>query len=160
VALDAQFKIVSSKGERTVAAKDFFTLPTVNPATENVLKDGEVLAEIHVPAAAAGTRSKYVKVMDRETWTHAIASAAVSLRIEGGTCRAARVVLGGVAPVPWALPDVEAMLVGKTITESIAAEAGKLAVAGARPLAKNGYKVPLADALVKRTILETAALPA
>jgi xanthine dehydrogenase YagS FAD-binding subunit len=154
VALDAQFTITSSKGDRVVAAKDFFTLPAVNAVTENVLKDGEVLSEIHLPAAAPGTRSKYAKVMDRETWTHAVISCAVSLQIDNGKCRAAKVVLGGVAPTPWELPAVEAMLAGKTITESVAAEAGKLAVAGARPLSKNRYKVPLTEALVKRTLLE------
>ncbi len=158
VAVDARFKVASSKGERIVAARDFFTLPTVNPAAENVLAEGEVLTEITVPAAPAGTRSKYAKVMDRETWTHAVVSAAVSLQMDGRTCRAARIVLGGVAPTPWPLPAVEAMLVGKTIDEAVAAEAGRQAIAGARALSKNGYKIPMTEALVRRTILETAAL--
>lgn len=158
VALDAQFKIASSKGERTVPAREFFTLPTTNPATENVLKDGEVLTEITLPAAPPGTRSKYAKVMDRETWTHAVVSAAVSLQIRDGRCSAARVVLGGVAPTPWRLPAVEGMLVGQPITEALAAEAGKQAITGARALSKNGYKIPLTAALVRRTIVETAAI--
>jgi xanthine dehydrogenase YagS FAD-binding subunit len=158
VALDAQFTTASSRGDRVVAARDFFTLPAVNPATENVLKDGEVLSEIHIPAAAKGTRSKYAKVMDRETWTHAVISCAVSLQIENGKCRAAKIVLGGVAPTPWPLPAVESMLAGQAVTPALAAEAGKQAVAGARALAKNGYKIPLTEALVRRTILETAAL--
>jgi xanthine dehydrogenase YagS FAD-binding subunit len=158
VALGAQFTIASSKGDRPVAANEFFTLPAVNAATENVLKDGEVLREIHVPAAAPGTRSKYAKVMDRETWTHAVVSCAVTLQMENGKCRAARVVLGGVAPTPWELPAVESMLAGQAITESLAAAAGKQAVIGARALSKNGYKIPLTEALVKRTILDTAAL--
>ncbi len=158
VALDARFTIASSKGARTVAAREFFTLPSVNPASENVLADGEVLSDIHVPAAPAGTRSKYVKVMDRETWTHAVVSAAVSLQMDGRTCRSAKIVLGGVAPTPWPLPGVEAMLVGKTIDAAVAADAGRQAVAGARALSKNGYKIPMTEALVTRTILETAAL--
>jgi xanthine dehydrogenase YagS FAD-binding subunit len=158
VALDAQFTITSSKGDRLVAAKEFFTLPAVDAAKENVLKDGEVLSAIHLPAAAPGTRSKYAKVMDRETWTHAVVSCAVTLQMENGKCRAAKVVLGGVAPTPWSLPAVESMLAGQAITQAIAAEAGKQAVAGARPLSKNGYKIPLTEALVRRTIVETAAL--
>lgn len=156
IALDAQFTISSSKGDRVVAAKDFFTLPSVNSATENILNDGEVLSSIHVPAAASGTRSKYAKVMDRETWTHAVISCAVSLQLDNGKCRAARVVLGGVAPTPWPLPEVESMLIGKAIDESLAAEAGTQAIAGARPLSKNRYKLPLTEALVRRTLLETA----
>jgi len=72
-------------------------------------------------------------------------------------CRRASIVLGGVAPVPWRLPKVEAMLVGQRITPVMAAQAGEAAVEGARPLAKNGYKVPLTKAIVKRTLLSFAA---
>ncbi len=64
--------------------------------------------------------------------------------------------LGGVAPIPWRLPKVEAMLTGKMITPELAAQAGEAAVEGAHPLAKNKYKIPLTKAVVKRTILEVA----
>src|SRR6185436_13072105 len=115
-------------------------------------KDGEVLTAITVPAAAASTRSTYHKVMDREAWTHAVVSAAIALDIDGDVCRRARIVLGGVAPIPWRLPEVERMLAGQRMTPELAAKAGEAAVAGARPLAKNGYKVPLTKAVVKRTL--------
>ena len=78
------------------------------------------------------------------------------LDMAGATCRRARIVLGGVAPVPWRLPEVEQMLAGKRITQQVAADAGERSVAGARPLAKNGYKVPLVKAVVRRTLLELA----
>jgi xanthine dehydrogenase YagS FAD-binding subunit len=67
-------------------------------------------------------------------------------------CRSARVVLGGVAPIPWRLPEVEKLLAGQRITPALAAKAGEAAVAGARPLAKNGYKVPLTRAMIARTL--------
>ena len=156
VALDATFRIVGPSGEREVPAADFFVLPRQNAAAENVLANDELLASVHVPTAAGGMRSMYEKVLDREAWTHAVVSAAVVLRMDGQTCRDARVVLGGVAPIPWRLPEVERLLTGQRITEEVAARAGELAVAGARPLAKNGYKVPLTNALVRRTVLELA----
>ena len=156
VALDATFRIVGPSGEREVPAADFFVLPRQNAAAENVLANDELLASVHVPTAAGGMRSVYEKVLDREAWTHAVVSAAVVLRMDGQTCRDARVVLGGVAPIPWRLPEVERLLTGQRITEEVAARAGELAVAGARPLAKNGYKVPLTNALVRRTVLELA----
>lgn len=156
VALDASFRVVGPSGDRAVAAADFFTLPSANPARENVLKDDEVLAEVVLPAPAAGTRSTYHKVMDREAWTHAIVSAAVVLQMDGGVCRRARVVLGGVAPIPWRLSKVEAMLAGRRVTPELAAEAGESAVAGARPLAKNRYKVPMTQSLVARAIADLA----
>src|SRR5579884_1124820 len=152
VALDAKFKINGPSGERFVAASDFFAPPSKDPARENVLAHDEVLSEIHIPAPAKGTRSAYHKELDRESWTHAIASVAVALEMDGATCRKARVVLGGVAPIPWRVPAVEAMLAGKQITPELAAEAGKAAVDGAKPLAKNGYKVQITATIVKRTL--------
>jgi len=152
VALDATFRIVGADGERRVPAAEFFTLPTVDPARETVLKDGEVLAEIVLPAGTASLRSTYHKILDREAWTHAVVSAAVALDISKDVVRSARVVLGGVAPIPWRLPEVEKMLTGQRLTTELAARAGEAAVAGARPLSKNGYKVPLTRNMVKRTL--------
>ena len=155
VALDATFRIVGSEGERMVPAADFFALPTVDASRENILKDGEVLAGVVLPPAA-GARSTYHKVLDREAWTHAVVSAAVVMQMKGEVCERARVVLGGVAPIPWRLPEVEKMLAGQRITPALAEKAGDAAVAGARPLAKNGYKVPLTRGMVGRTILAIA----
>jgi xanthine dehydrogenase YagS FAD-binding subunit len=152
IALNATFRIVGPAGERTVPAAEFFTLPTTNPTRENVLHDDDVLATIEVPAVSTSTRSAYHKVMDREAWTHAVVSAAVVLEMSGDICQRARIVLGGVAPIPWRLPEVERMLAGQRVTAELAAAAGEAAVAGARPLAKNGYKVPLTKAVVKRTL--------
>jgi xanthine dehydrogenase YagS FAD-binding subunit len=152
VALEATFRIVGPAGERVVPAADFFTLPGTNPAHENVLKEDEVLASVAVPVASAGVRSTYHKIMDREAWTHAVVSAAVVLHLDKNVCTRARVVLGGVAPIPWRLPAVEALLAGQRLTPHLAARAGEAAVAGARPLAKNAYKIPLTQAMVKRTL--------
>jgi len=156
VALAATFRLVGPGGERTVPAAEFFTLPTADPSRENVLGDGEMLAAITLPAARRGIRGTYHKVLDREAWTHAVVSAAVVLEMNGEICRSARVVLGGVAPVPWRLPEVEALLAGQRVTAALAAKAGEVAISGARPLAKNGYKVPMVRAMVARTILSVA----
>jgi len=156
VALGAKFRIAGPSGERTIPAADFFALPKVNPARENVLAPGEVLVSIHLPKTAHPVRSTYHKVLDREAWTHAVVSAAVVLEMDQAVCNSARVVLGGVAPIPWRLPKVEAMLAGQRITEDVAAKAGEAAVEGANPLAKNGYKIPLTKAVVKRTLLSLA----
>src|ERR1700687_2534210 len=156
VALDAKFRIVGPKGERTVPAADFFVLPRQNAAHENSLANDEVLGSVQVPAPRPGTRSAYHKVLDREAWTHAVVSAAIVLEMEQQVCRSARIVLGGVAPIPWRLPEVEKLLSGQRITTELAAQAGETAVAGARPLTKNAYKVPLTRALVRRTILDLA----
>ena len=152
VALDATFHLVGPDGGRQLPAFEFFVLPRQDPARENVLGHEDLLAAVDIPAPPAGTRSAYHKVMDRESWTHAIVSAAVVVELEEGVCRAARIVLGGVAPIPWRVPDAERILVGQRLTPTVAARAAEVAVAGARPLSKNGYKVALTQAVVERTI--------
>jgi xanthine dehydrogenase YagS FAD-binding subunit len=157
LALDAKFRIAGPSGERILPAAEFFALPQQNPALENVLAPDEALAEIQVPVTRMGTRSTYHKIMDREAWTHAVVSAAIVLEMDKQVCRSARVVLGGVAPIPWRLPKVEQMLAGQRINEALAAKAAETALEGAKPLAKNAYKVPLTKGVVRRTLLELAA---
>jgi xanthine dehydrogenase YagS FAD-binding subunit len=156
VALDATFRILGPGGERRVAAADFFVLPRQNAVQENALADDDVLVSIDVPAPRPGTRSRYHKVLDREAWTHAVVSAAIALEMDQGICRSARVVLGGVAPIPWRLPEVEAMLAGQRISDELATRAADAAISGARPLSKNAYKLPLTKSVVRQTLLDVA----
>jgi xanthine dehydrogenase YagS FAD-binding subunit len=155
--LDATFRIADANGERVVRAPDFFMLPLANPAVENVLGGEELLVSFHLPSSPSSLRSAYHKVLDREAWTHAVVSAAIVLEMDQQVCRRASVVLGGVAPIPWRLPAVEKLLAGQRITEVLAAQAGEAAVAGARPLSKNAYKIPLTKAMVRRTLLDLAS---
>jgi xanthine dehydrogenase YagS FAD-binding subunit len=80
-------------------------------------------------------------------------SVAATLKMDGATCTAARIVLGGVAPVPWRSAEAEKAVTGKAIDLPTAAQAAEAALAGASPMPHNGYKVPLAKALVQRAIL-------
>jgi xanthine dehydrogenase YagS FAD-binding subunit len=157
VALGASFRIVGPSGERVVPASEFFVLPRRKASQENVLADDEMLASMDIPTPGAGTRSGYHKVLDREAWTHAVISVATALEMNGDTCRSARIVLGGVAPIPWRLPEVERMLAGQRLTEELAARAGEASVRGARALSKNAYKIPLVKGIVRRMLIETAA---
>ncbi|MEE8460773.1 MAG: FAD binding domain-containing protein [Acidobacteriota bacterium] len=156
MALEARFRIAGPDGERVVPASDFFVLPREEVSRENILGPDEVLIEIELPPARKNVESTYVKIMDREAWTHAVLSVAAVLEIDQGVCRMARIVLGAVAPIPWQLPHVERMLVGQRITTELAGTAGQAAVSQAQPLAKNGYKIPLTEALVRRTLLSLA----
>ena len=157
VALEATLKIAGPSGERTVSAAEFFVGPRQNPQHENVLGEQDIIVSVQVPPVPAGTRSTYHKVLDREAWTHAVVSAAVVLSMDGDVCRRARVVLGGVAPIPWRLENVERLLIGQRITEALAAQAADEAVVGARPLSKNAYKIPLTKGVVSRTLLGLAS---
>ena len=156
VALEAKFRIAGPSGERVVPAADFFVLPQKDATKENILAADEVLAGVQLPPAHAGSRSTYNKVLDREAWTHAVVSAAVVLDMDNEICRRASIVMGGVAPIPWRLPNVERLLTGQRITPELAAKAGEEAIVGAQKLSKNAYKLPMTKALVRRTVLALA----
>ena len=154
VALDARVRAVSAQGNRWVPLREFFILPREDALRENVLTSGEILTEVELPSLD-GARSTYSKVTDREAWTHAVVSVAAVLTVDedDGVCRYASVVLGGVAPVPWRVESVERMLVGERVTPVLAAAAGAAAVEGARPLARNRYKVSLVAETLRRALL-------
>jgi xanthine dehydrogenase YagS FAD-binding subunit len=100
--------------------------------------------------------STYLKITDREAWTHAEVSAALVLTLDGDCIRTAGVVLGGVAPIPWRLTEVEDFLSGKSLSTAVAGQAGALAIAHAQPLAKNGHKLPMTSATVERALMRLA----
>jgi xanthine dehydrogenase YagS FAD-binding subunit len=156
VALDAKFRIVGPAGERVVPAAEFFILPQQDAKKENVLAEEEVLAGVQLAPTHPGRRSTYNKVLDREAWTHAVVSAAVVLDMDKDICQRARIVLGGVAPIPWRQQKVEALLTGQRITPELAAKAGEAAIVGAQKLSKNAYKLPMTKAVVRRTVLDLA----
>jgi xanthine dehydrogenase YagS FAD-binding subunit len=156
VALNARITIAGPAGEKTVPLEKFFVLPAVDFTRENILKPGEIVTEIFVPEPKAGSKGFYHKVRERQAWDHAIVSVATVVQSSSGTVREARVVLGGVAPIPWRAPKAEAFLRGKKLDQAAAEKAGEIALEGAQPLKDNGYKVGMAKVLVQRGLLASA----
>jgi xanthine dehydrogenase YagS FAD-binding subunit len=152
IAYGAKLKIASASGTREVDAAQFFVTPTSDTMREVDLKPNEILTEILLPPSK-GTRSATYEVRHKEALDWPLATASVSLRMNGNTVQSATVVMGHVAPTPRLATKAAEMLAGKTITEDVAAEAGKAAVEGARPMSGNGYKVQLASVAVKRALL-------
>jgi xanthine dehydrogenase YagS FAD-binding subunit len=159
VAYDARVELSGPQGkQRTVALKDFFLVPDASREQDTVIERGEVLTRVIVPPPRPGTRAAYHKQTERESYDWPICDVAVVLRMEGRSVRAASIVMGWVAPVPRRAVESERILTGKNLSEGLAREAARAAVAGATPLSKNAYKVPVLEAVVRRTIL-AAAVP-
>lgn len=148
LALDARLKIVGPDGERITSLEEFYS------PLGNTLRLGEMITEIYAPAPKPSTGQKYLKFRERKAIDFAIASVATVVTLEDVVVTDARVVLGGVAPVPFRALKAEEILRGKVITESLAEEAGILALSEARSLSKNAYKIPISKALVVRAILK------
>ncbi|MEJ7617686.1 MAG: xanthine dehydrogenase family protein subunit M [Pyrinomonadaceae bacterium] len=154
VALGASVRAVGPGGERTISLDKFFTLPSEgNVRRENVLKDDEIITEIQVPASPLAARSTYLKFKERSSLDFALSSVAAAIELgANNTVKQARIVLGGVAPVPWRVEEAEKFLIGKRLDEATLAAVANRALRGATPLAKNAYKVPLTKTLVRRAL--------
>lgn len=153
VALGARVTVSGAGGKRDIPLDKFFTLPSQGSIRrENVLQNDDIITEIFVPATTLAAHSTYLKFKERESLDFALASVAAAVQVANGTVRDVRIVLGGVAPIPWRVPAAEKFLIGKQLNNETLAEAAKLALAEAKPLEKNGYKVPLAQTLVRRAL--------
>lgn len=149
----AEISISSSKKDKSLPLEDFYILPRVNVRKENVLEPDEVVKEIVIPLARRGEKSTYFKLKERGTWDFALVSAAVKGRIYQDVFEDIKIVLGGVAPIPWRLRKAEEYIKGKKVTESLVKQAAKEALKESSPLDENGYKKDLAEAVLCKAIL-------
>ncbi len=157
VALGASVTIAGPTGTRNVLLEQFFILPTKNVLRENILKPNEIVTAILVPASPLAAHSAYLKFREKMSMDWAMSACAVALTVSGGKVTDSRIVLGGVAPIPWRAPKAEAALKGKAVNADTLHAVAEAALAGAIPLAQNGYKVPLTKTLVRRAIQQAIA---
>lgn len=155
VAYDAKVRLRGAKDERVISLREFFTLPEQDVTRENVLRDGELLVSIEVPRRAK-RRAAYMKLEEKQSFDWPVAEAAVVLEMDGSRCSSASIVLGAAAPIPLRALAAEEMLRGQVIDEAIATKAAKAAMSTATPLGENGYKLPLFEVVIRRTILAAA----
>jgi len=152
LALDAGVTIVGPSGTRVVPLSEFYLLPRQDVHREAALADDELLLEVMIPTPAEGSRGIYHKVAERGEHDFALASAAIQVTLAGGVVEHARIALGGVAPAPWRAEKAEETLLGQALTEAVIQQVSLAATAGARPLSQNGYKVELAQGLVREAL--------
>lgn len=154
VALGAKVTLHGSSGRREIPVEELFVIPKAESQREHSLRPNEILTEISIPAGAEQWRSATYEVREKIALDWPLATASVALKMDGGTIREARVVLGHVAPTPWRSRAAEQALEGKSLDESTAAAAGEAATQGAKPLSDNSYKVQLVRVAVKRALLQ------
>lgn len=152
VALDATMVVASESGQRLIPAQDFFVGPALDIENMTVLREGEILTAVRLPAEWANAEYYWEKVADRNVWDFALVSIAAAMKVSGGTIQDARLAAGAVECVPRRLQAVENALRGQQRTEDLAERVASIATDGARPLNYNHFKVPLLANLVKRAV--------
>lgn len=134
--------------ERTLTAEELFTKKLT---VQDILTPGELVKEIRVPKRSG--QMHYDKKRVRNAIDFAIVSLASCLDVKDNVIQDARLVFGGVAPVPLRVKHVEEFLKGKAVTEETADQAAGLAVGGASPMGKNEYKLFMMKDLMRSAVL-------
>lgn len=159
VAAEATVRLQGPRGERTVPLDRFYRLPGSTPHIENDLGAGEVLTAIAVPRLPSGTRSGYLKIRDRQSYEFALTSVAAAVTMsDGGVITRARVAAGGVATVPWRLPDVEQLLAGRPAHAAVFEAAAAAAASDAQPLSNNGFKPHMLRRAIARALTDITGI--
>ena len=152
IACDAEIEIASSLGKRRMKLAELFVAPHGRERREHALRAGELITAVRIPESATLRRGTYQKAMERKAWSFAIVSVAASARIKDGKASDVRLVLGGVAPVPWRVPAAEKLLEGSALDDNACRAAADALLDSAEPLRDNGYKLTLARELVRRAL--------
>ncbi|MBB4003659.1 MAG: xanthine dehydrogenase family protein subunit M [Aurantimonas endophytica] len=143
LAMDASLEVLGPSGSRSLPVDDLYRLPGDTPDLEFTLAPGEIITAIIVPKNAAGVRSTYHKIRDRESYAFALTSAAVALEMNGERVGRAHIALGGVATRPWRASAAEKQLTGQTLTAETALAAGRAAFSNATAGRHNSFKTEL-----------------
>ena len=152
VALDASVLVAGPRGERTIPMADFLHMPRQEAWSETALALDELIVDVAIPLPAGSARGAYVKAAERAVWDFALVSAAAQVTFQGPVVAAARLVLGGVAPVPWRASDAEEALVGRGLDDAAIVRAAGAATVGLHPLSRNAYKLDLVRGVVAEAL--------
>ena len=143
ISMKAEAHIFGPEASRSMPLEEFFVGPEANIMAETVLQPGEILTGVSLPKASPSHRSVFLKARERRTQDFALASVAAAIEVSDGIVQDARITLGGVAPVPLRVRRAEDAATGKPVAEVNAHEVGEIAVADARPMRDNHFKVSL-----------------
>jgi xanthine dehydrogenase YagS FAD-binding subunit len=157
MALGAEVSLAGPSGVRTLPLEEFFVGPEQDVRRENVLTPDEVLTAVTLPAGRPGWQGTYIKARERTAGDFPVVSVAIGYALDGGRIRQARLVLGGVAPVPRRSAAAEAVLEDQPPSPELASRAAATALANAQPLSQNAFKVEIARASVERAVMVVAS---
>jgi len=146
--LDAKVNLWRGDKEVTLSIEELYAGAWNNPLAHNSLLPGDLIVSVEIPTRK--NRSTYLQVSEKSDFDWALVSCAAAGRNTGDQLTDVSVFLGAVAPIPYRVESARLASgdFSKETVESIAATVG----AKATPFSHNGYKIPIAQALVRRAI--------
>ena len=148
LSLDATINIANQKGGRVIPIGKFYT------PLGHTLEPDEIITSIHIPRIKPNTKYRYLKFRPRKAIDFSTVSISSVITLVNNIVNVAKIVVGGVSPMPYEAVKAEEILMGESLTESVVEKAAKAAIRDAMPLSKNGYKIPIMKSLLKRSLLE------
>jgi xanthine dehydrogenase YagS FAD-binding subunit len=156
IAYGANIRLEGPKGKRELPLEKFFVVPKSEGEREHDLRPNEIVTEVTIPSAS-DVKAAHYEIRQKEVFDWPLAVAGIALRMRGSNVESAKVVLGYVAPVPWPSAEAERVLTGSSVSKDTAQKAAEAALANAKPLSHNTYKVKLARVAVARAIMKAAS---
>ena len=150
--LDATAIVLRERKETRMTMAELYHRAWENPLAHNSLNHGELILRVEIPTIRK--RSAYLQVSDKHAFDWALVSCAAAAEVADGKLKSPRVALGSISPVPHQVEAANRFLDGKVLDETTATQAADMIMQGAKPLEHNAYKMPLAHALIRRTLLK------
>lgn len=154
-ALDARVIVDRDGKETPMTMAEFYQPAWENPTEHNALEPGDLILRVEIPAQ--NRRSAYLQISEKTMFDWALVSCAAAARVDGKKLSQVKIALGAVSPVPYQVKAANDFLEGKTPDDAVVAKAADLILEKAHVFEHNGYKVPLARALVRRTLIQLIA---
>ena len=154
VAIGGEVHVLGPRGTRTIPLGGLHRLPGDEPERDTVLGPADLICAVELPGLPIARRSAYRKARDRASFAFAIGAVAVAVETDGGTIVDVRIAFGALAHKPWRAYRAEDALRGAPATPPLFAAAAETELAEAVPLRGNAFKLPLARALLVRTLEE------
>ncbi len=151
-ALDATAIVLRDGKETRMNMAALYQKAFTDTLAHNSLNPGDLILKVEIPTAR--NRSAYLQASDKHTYDWALVSSAAAANVVDEKLSQPRVALGSISPVPHQVDAANQFLDGKTLDDATASQAADMILAGAKPLEHNGYKLPMAHALIRRALLK------
>ncbi|HEV2394120.1 MAG TPA: FAD binding domain-containing protein [Verrucomicrobiae bacterium] len=154
-ALNATVIIQRAGKPARMSIAEFYAKAWDNPTAHNSLEPADLVLRVEIPVQQR--RSAYLQISEKSAFDWALVSCAAAAKVDGGTFTQARVVLGAVANVPYQVKAANDLLEGKTLDDSLANKVADVLLENAQTHTETGYKIPIARALIRRTLAQLNA---
>ena len=150
--LDATAIVLRDGKETRMSMAELYQRAWENPLAHNSLNNGDLILRVEIPTTRS--RSAYMQISDKHAFDWALVSCAAAAEVVDGKLKSPRVALGSISPVPHQVEAANSFLDGKILDDATASQAADLILKDAKPLEHNAYKMLMAHALIRRTLLK------